>query len=132
MSALLPATSLGFVGASAADSFASDDTGNRRREKTVYDPGSGGVVAQTAYFYLGFRCVEEQEAGSGTTLVTYAWGPRYIDELCEFERTAAHPLGAGRFWVHQDARFDVVAITDASGAVVERRFYDDFGQPLNA
>src|SRR5690606_30647914 len=41
---------------------------------------------------------------------------------------AAHPLGASTLYVHHNARFDVVALTDQAGAVVERRLYDDFGQ----
>ncbi|MDC3379547.1 RHS repeat-associated core domain-containing protein, partial [Planctomycetota bacterium] len=35
--------------------------------------------------------------------------------------------GAGRVYVHQDARDNVVAVTDEAGALVERIRYDDFG-----
>ena len=81
----------------------------------------------TTFFWAGWQCVEEQDAATGATEITYVWGAGYVDELCQVERTAAHPLGAARLWVHCNVRFDVVAVTDASGAVVERRRYDDFG-----
>jgi RHS repeat-associated protein len=38
-----------------------------------------------------------------------------------------HPLGAGTVWLHQNVRGDVVAATSDGGAIVERRFYDDYG-----
>jgi RHS repeat-associated protein len=51
----------------------------------------------------------------------------YVDQLVRFERTAAHPLGAGGFYMHQNERWDVIGVTDASGNVVEKRRYDDYG-----
>jgi hypothetical protein len=51
-----------------------------------------------------------------------------VDELVEWRREAAHPLGAGSFFAHQDARCDVVAVTNAAGQVVEKRRYADFGR----
>jgi len=106
---------------------------NRRAEKRVFSETAPGVLDDaTAFFWDGWRCCEEQDVGTGETETTYVWSPVYVDELVQFERTAAHELGAGRFWVHQDARADVVAITDAAGSVVERRFYDDFGRLLDA
>jgi len=106
---------------------------NRRAEKRVFSETAPGVLQEaTAFFWDGWRCCEEQDVGTGQTEVSYVWSPVYVDELVQFERTAAHELGAGRFWVHQDARADVVAVTDAAGSVVERRFYDDFGRLLDA
>jgi len=105
---------------------------NRRAEKRVFSETAPGVLDEaTAFFWDGWRICEEQDAGTGQTETTYVWSPVYVDELVQFERTAAHELGAGRFWVHQDARADVVAVTDAAGSVVERRFYDDFGRLLD-
>jgi len=106
---------------------------NRRAEKRVFSETAPGVLDEaTAFFWDGWRCCEEQDGQTGETETTYVWSPVYVDELVQFERTAAHDLGAGRFWVHQDARADVVAVTDAAGSVVERRFYDDFGRLLDA
>jgi RHS repeat-associated protein len=103
---------------------------DRRARKRVF---SGGVLQyEIDFFYDGRQCVEEQDAASGTTRITYVWNDDEGNELCHFERTADHPLGTGRFWVHADARNDVVAITDASGVVVEKRFYDAYGAALDA
>ena len=101
---------------------------NRRAEKQVYSQAQPAVLEKTTrFFWAGWQCVEEQDAGTGSTETTYVWGAGYIDELCQVERTAAHPLGAARLWVHCNVRLDVVAVTDASGAKVESRRYDDFG-----
>lgn len=46
----------------------------------------------------------------------------------QYQRTADHPQGAATLYLHQDARADVVAVTDELGNLVERRYYDDFGR----
>ena len=100
----------------------------RRSRKVVYSQSNPGVVAsEVRSAWDGAQEVEEQSA-TGVTEATYVWSPVYVDELVEFRREAAHPLGAGSFYAHQDARCDVVAVTDGSGQVVEKRRYDDFGR----
>jgi RHS repeat-associated protein len=104
------------------------DTDNRRREKRLFDPAAPGtLIQQTRFFYDGWQVCEEQN-GAGQTTTTYVHAPGYIDDLVQMERTAAHPLGPGAVYFHQNARYDVVALTDATGAVVERTSYDDFGR----
>lgn len=98
----------------------------RRVRRTVYAP-DGAVVLERRSLWDGPQEVEEQSE-HGETVATYVWAPGYVDELLQFRRTSAHPLGAATFYVHQDARFGVVAVTDGSGQVVERRRYDDYGQ----
>lgn len=93
-----------------------------RRSRKIL-PGS-----ETEYLYNGERCVEER-GGFGEVVLTYVWGPRYIDELCQIERTASHPLGAATLYAHQNARFDVIAISDAAGDPVETTRYDVDGNP---
>src|SRR5690606_30834063 len=100
----------------------------RRAQKVVYSETTPGqVVSDTRFLYDGARVCEEQD-GLGQTLVTYVYSPVYVDEPVEMLRTAAHPLGAGEVFFHQNARADVVALTDAAGAVVEKRFFDDYGR----
>ena len=100
----------------------------RRSRKVVFSQTNPGVVEREVRFaWDGAQEVEEQNA-AGVTLATFVWSPVYVDELIEFRREAAHPLGAGSFYAHQDARCDVVAVTDGAGQVVERRRYDDFGR----
>jgi RHS repeat-associated protein len=108
-------------GASVARYFY--DALNRRARKTVSDP-----ARTTLYLYDGWRVCEEQSA-SGTTETTYVWSPTDIGGLIQFERTGAHPDGAGTFYAHQNARADVVALTDGDGQVVETYLYDDYGNP---
>ncbi len=104
------------------------DAANRRRQKIVFSPAARNrVEAQTLYFYDRWRVCEEQNA-AGATETTFVYSPKYIDCLVQFERTANHPLGSGSFYLHQNARYDVIAISDASGNLVEKRFYDDFGR----
>ena len=101
---------------------------NRRAKKIVFNTTDPGAVDTTSYFYDRWQVCEEQNA-SGETEVTYVWSPTGIDRLLQLERTAAHPLGAGAFYTHQNARGDVVAVTDGTGNVVETLRYDDFGNP---
>ena len=98
-----------------------------RRARTVaWDPATGAVVREASFVHDGPREIEERNS-AGQTVATYVWAPEYVDALIQFERTSFHPKGAGTFFVHQDARFNVVAVTDSDGAVVERRRFDDFG-----
>ena len=104
---------------------------NRRSKKSAFDLNSPGSVAkETHYFYDGWQVCEEQNADDETEL-TYVYSTVYIDEPVQLERTETHALGAGTFYYHQNARADVVAITDADSSVVEKRFYDDFGRSYN-
>lgn len=99
----------------------------RRAQKIVRNPDTQLVVEDTRYFWNGGQVVEEQNA-AGQTTATYVWNPNGdIDELFQFQRTASHPLGAGNFYVHYDIRGNVTAVTDDTGAVVERRRYEWFG-----
>jgi RHS repeat-associated protein len=95
----------------------------RRSVKTTWGDSLGTV---RRYLYDGPQEVEEQDE-LGQTLATYVWAPDYVDELLQFQRTGLHPLRAASLYVHQDARFNVVALTDSNGMVVERRRLDDFG-----
>jgi len=106
------------------------DSQNRRVRKQVFDPATSALIRDVAFVWDAWRVCEEQDA-SGTALVTYVYGPRFLDEVVELERTAAHPLGTGELFLHQDVRFNVVSVSDASGEV-ERRYYDDYGNAVDA
>jgi RHS repeat-associated protein len=95
-------------------------TDNRRAEKLV-----DGI--ETRFVYDGWQVCEEQNGG-GETLSTYVYSPSYDDAPIQLKRTADHPLGEATVFLHQDARSNVVAATDGSGAVIERLTFDDFGQ----
>lgn len=94
----------------------------RRYSKTLGDE-SGAL-----FHYAGWQVVEERNLAE-TTTATYVYGPVGLDDPIEMTRSAAHPAGAGSFNFHGNARGDIVAITDAGGAVVQSYQYDDFGSP---
>jgi RHS repeat-associated protein len=103
---------------------------NRRSRKTVFSQMQPGAAEkETAFLYDGWRVIEEQDGQTGRTETSYVYAQGYLDEPLQMQRTASHPLGAGTFFYHQNARHDVVALTDASGAVIEKVLYDDFGNP---
>lgn len=94
------------------------DCGNRRTKKIVYSQTNPGQIEkETNFLYDGWEVCEEQNS-AGQTEITYVYG-NGIDEILEFTRTANHPLGAGQFFCRQDIQKNVVAITDASGTLVE-------------
>jgi RHS repeat-associated protein len=88
----------------------------------------------TRYFYGGesqWQVCEEQD-GSGDTVATYVYG-RYIDEVlqmqrCESTPSCTSPGGTGVSPVDDDL-YNVMAVTDDAGNVVERYEYDDYGRP---
>jgi hypothetical protein len=96
---------------------------NRRTRKDV----QVATPKTTDFFYDRWQVVEERDGQSGQTEVTYVYGTTYIDEPVQMQRTPNHPLGAGTFFYHQNARYDVIAITDSAGSVAEEVLYDDFG-----
>ncbi|MBA2227699.1 RHS repeat-associated core domain-containing protein [Thermogemmata fonticola] len=87
---------------------------------------AGGVT--TDFYYSDQWQVLEERVG-GQTTVQYVWSPVYVDALILRDRDSD---GDGtledRLWVVQDANYNVSAIFDNSGNVVERYIYDPFGQ----
>ena len=77
----------------------------------------------TRYFYDGWQVVEEQD-GLGITQATYVYG-LYIDEVLTMQRSGAD------FYYHTDDLYNVMAVTDAAGTVVEGYEYGDYGQPVD-
>lgn len=92
-----------------------------RRIVKVADPdllGSNPVA--TLYFYDDARIVEEQNT-LGATQATYVYG-NYIDEILTMAR------GGQPYYYHQNSLGSVAAVTDKTGAVVERHEYDAYGK----
>ncbi len=59
-------------------------------------------------------------------VITYVWSPVYVDAMVARDSDGSL-LPVGRLYATHDANFNVTAITDSSGAVVERYTYDPFG-----
>lgn len=90
------------------------DALGRRISKTV----AGNT---TRFYYDGPRVIEERN-GSNQVEATYVWG-RWIDDLISMDRNG------NRYYFHKDDIGSVHAVTDTSGAVVERYAYDLYGSP---
>src|SRR5262249_39380763 len=69
------------------------------------------------YFSTAWQVLEERSAGAVTQ---YIWSPVYVDALVERDRSTE------RLYVQQDANFNVTALVDENGNVVERYVYDPY------
>ncbi len=104
------------------------DALDRRVLKTVFKADDPNVVERvTRFLYDNHHAVEERNAADEVE-TTYVYG-RGTDTLIHMERSSVHPLGASRLHFHSNTRGDIVAMTDETGAVVERNRYDAFGAP---
>jgi RHS repeat-associated protein len=98
------------------------DALNHRIQETV------NSVTTDLYYSINWQVLEEREG----TLVRsrHVWSPVYIDAMVLRDRDVN---GDGtleeRLWVQQDANFNVIALIDNSGNVVERYIFDAFGSP---
>jgi RHS repeat-associated protein len=75
----------------------------------------------TCFIYDGARIIEEHDC-TGNNLATYTYG-NYIDEVLTKDTAST------RYFYHQNTLWSVHAITEVSGAVVERYSYDAYGKP---
>ncbi len=100
-----------------------------RRIASIIDLDGDGTADETPHFVYGGQAawqLFEEYNGPGSTatrLKSYVYG-NYIDEVLQMRN---HPSGED-FYFHQDDLFSVYAITDDTGAVVERYEYGDYGQ----
>lgn len=81
------------------------------------------------YFSAAWQVLEERNASNQTT-ASYAWSPVYVDAMIARDRnTDLNDADLEeRLYVLQDANFNVTAIADTSGSIVERYLYDPYGQ----
>ena len=110
------------------------DCQNRRMRKVVTN--SGSLDGTTDYYYAGWRVCEEYTlSGSTETLkYQYVWGATYHDELISRDDRGTATVaqlndgtGADRQFQHGNTLFSVFAVTDETGAVLERYQYDPCG-----
>jgi RHS repeat-associated protein len=108
-------------GSTTLETFAYDGL-NQRVRNTV------GSTTTDLYYSSDWQVLEEK-VGSNTTK-RYVWSPVSVDVLILRDRDAdANPANGleERLWVQQDANWNVTALVDGTGAVVERYAYDPFG-----
>jgi RHS repeat-associated protein len=92
----------------------------RRIKKVVTK--SAPYDATTVYLYDGQR-IAQINNGSGTMVQQFIHGTQYIDEL-----VMVRVKDKGDLYVHQDANWNVIGLTDLGRHVVERYVYTPYGE----
>jgi RHS repeat-associated protein len=96
-----------------------DALGRRVRE-------TRGGTTTDLYYSADWQVLEERV--SGTTTASYVWSPVYVDALIARDRdTDGNGTLDERLYALQNANWNVVALVNTSGAVVERYLYDPYG-----
>jgi RHS repeat-associated protein len=110
-------------GGTTLASYSYDGLGRRISEN------HGGTV-NDLYYSAAWQVLEERTGGVSTATIQNVWSPVYIDALILRDRST---LNNGtldeRLWVQQDANWNVTALLDNNGNVVERYAYDPYGLP---
>jgi RHS repeat-associated protein len=99
--------------------------------KIVENPGT----VNDLYYSDQWQVLEERLGGVTTATIQYVWSPVYVDALIERDKsTQNNGTLDERLYVQQDANWNVTALINTSGTVVERYVYDPYGKPtfLNA
>jgi RHS repeat-associated protein len=106
-------------GSTTLESFSYDGL-NRRVTNTI------GSTTTGLYYSAGWQVLEEKVGSSTTT--RYVWSEVYVDAPILRDRdTDADGTLDERLWSQQDANWNVTALLNGSGSVVERYTYDPFG-----
>jgi RHS repeat-associated protein len=92
----------------------------RRIKKTVTN--SGDLDGTTVYLYNRHQIIETRNGSDEVTLQVYP-GTRYIDEV-----VGLRVKDQGRLYAHQDANWNVTALSDLTGRVIEQYWYSPYGQ----
>ncbi len=100
------------------------DAFSRRVGRTVVN--SGDLNERVQYAYDGWQVVEEQQ-GDSTQQYVYGMG---IDEPLTMDQDANNDgIIDATFFYHDNGRLYITALTDDTGAVIERYSYDAYGAP---
>ncbi len=92
------------------------DAGGRRVDRTYVDPADG-VARRVLHVWDGAQEVEEVDAASGAVVADMVWGGLYVDQLVQWRKSGQ------TYYAAANSVWSVVALTDASGRVVERYDY---------
>ncbi|MDF0653130.1 MAG: RHS repeat-associated core domain-containing protein [Nitrospira sp.] len=107
--------------------FRYDATG--RRSLVIYSNPSTGTHYRNLYYDTGWQLIEERGTTTGATRNQYVWTPAYIDGLVvKLTDSAGDGTYETRHYALTDANWNVTAITDSSGVVLERFISDPYGR----
>src|SRR5262245_48809300 len=107
----------------------------RGRESSIKTPvplsspeDAVGGATNDFYHTAAWQVVEERV--NDVPRRQYVWSPVYVDALVLRDRDANNDGSLEeRLWAAQDANYNVTAVFDNSGNVVERYVYDPYGTP---
>ncbi|MDR2439632.1 MAG: hypothetical protein LBE12_09735 [Planctomycetaceae bacterium] len=97
---------------------------NYRTIKRIYN-SNNELIKTHEYFYNDkWQCIEERISSENTSeIITYIWGARYIDDLvCRQKESET-------LYALADPNWNILALCNTSGDVVERYKYDSYGKP---
>ncbi len=105
-------------------------SGGTTLETMSYDGLGRRVVTNTCtaidlYYSADWQVLEERVGGAAK--VHYVWSPVYVDALVLRDRDTGGGTLSERLWVQQDADWNVTALVNGSGTVMERYAYDPYG-----
>jgi RHS repeat-associated protein len=107
------------------------DAQGRRIRKVVTN--KGGLNGTTRFIWGGdsdWQCLEERNADDNL-VARFTYSPDYIDAVAVQERDLNADSDFGDtnevVYYHQNALFNVYALSDSSGSVIERYRYDAYG-----
>jgi len=93
-----------------------------RRIRTVVS-NSGDPEAATRYYYDGQKIIETRLGTETAMHRQFIHGMLYIDEI-----VMVRVANKGDLYIHQDANWNVIGMTDLGGSLVERYKYNPYGQ----
>ena len=112
--------------------FSYDGT-SRRVSQTDFTPTTGPTAAY--YFYSGQQVVETRLGAQGSDPCSlaptnqYVWSLRYIDApILRDSFSGGEVVPASRIYYLGDANYNVTALVNSSGTVIERYSYDPYGK----
>ena len=117
-------------GANTVTEYEYDGAKRRTLQKTYV----AGTLDETRHLYYSepgkWQVVEERVDASSDPDRQFVWGLRYIDDLVLRDRdTTANGTLDERLYALQDANWNVTALVDTGGTVLERYAYSAYGGP---
>jgi RHS repeat-associated protein len=95
--------------------------------RRVQETHSGTV--NDLYYSSAWQVLEERTGGVSTATLQYVWSSVYVDALVLRDRSTQNNGTLNeRLWVQQDTNWNLTALVNRSGSVVERYIYDPYGQ----
>ena len=86
---------------------------------------SGDPIADIQLQHDGIQLAAEYRISSGLLSKRFVFGPGIDEPLVQYEGSGT----TDRRWLHADERGSIVAVSDASGNVLAKNAYDEFGTP---